>query len=383
MHGPSGMGISMPPGLNGFPHGPIVPHVMPGPRHSMSHGMQAFPHQPSAQIYGGFPPPGVHAPTPMPIGRGFPLNGPPGFGSMPAYAAANQMPAFSMGMPSHSRQTSGSFEKTNMDSPIVAPIGQPIQRPAPIQPPSSVKPHEANKPEKFSDVDEVADHLGSKALLDDVDDDPPVEPRRTSLQTHGPMRGVPGLPFGGFPDTAGQSRTDPYASFGGSANGGSVWGTPPMAFMGAPGWGNSPTSGIFSQHPGREIPRPVWIRRLLCSACKSMSPRQSSTDGFLDANEVHQHVNAMRSANEAPIGINEIKEACDIFGEDANGGGNLEYKEAQPNSGQISHIKFVETGMPNPMPNTALGEIGSPIPGHSVPVGGSFRPFPGLGPTGF
>jgi actin-related protein len=389
MHGPGGMGINMAASLNGFPHGQIMPQIMPGPRHNMSHGMPIFPHQPSAQNFGGFPPSGVHAPSPLPIGRGFPLNGPPGFGSMPAYAGPSQIPGFAMGMPSHSRQASGSFEKPNVDSPVIAPPAQPIQRPAPIQRPSSVKSHEENKPEELSDVDEVANHLGSKALLDDADDEPPVEPRRTSLQTHGSMRGVP-LAFG-FQDAAGQSRTDPYAPFGGAASGGSVWGTPPMQFsMGAPGWGNSPTSGIFGQHPLMGCPRPgearvVWIRRILCSVCKSMPPRQSSTDGFLDASEVHQHVDAMRNANEPPIGLHEIKEACDIFGDQANGGGSLEYKEVQPNSGQISHIKFVETGMPNPMPNTALGEIGSPIPGHSLPVGGGFgaRPFPGLGPTSF
>lgn len=385
MHGPPGMGINIPPGMNGFPPGQMMPHVMPGPRHSVSHGMQGFPHQPSAQNYGGFPPPSVHAPSPLPIGgRGFSLNGPPGFGSMPAYAAPNQMPGFNMGMPSHSRQASGSLEKPIMDSPIIPPIGQPIQRPAPIQRPSSVKPLESSRPQDVSDVDEVADHLGSKALLDDADDEPPIGPRRTSLQTHVPIRGV-SMSFG-FPDNAPQARADPYAPFGGSASGGSVWGTPQMPFpMGAHGWGSSPTSGIFGQCQGRELPRPVWIRRLLCSACKSMSPRQSNADGYLDASEVHQHVNAMRSANDAPIGFNEMREACDIFGEDANGGGSLEYKELSPNSGQISHIKFVDSGMPNTIPNTALGEIGSPIPGHSVPVNSGFgtRPFPGLGPTNF
>jgi hypothetical protein len=95
----------------------------------------------------------------------------------------------------------------------------------------------------------------------------------------------------------------------------------------------------------------------------------------------------MRNPNsgEPPISIQEIKEACDIFGDPSNGGGSLEYKE-HPNSGQISHIKFVETSMPTTLGNAALGEIGSPVPGHSIPAGsggGGFgaRPFPGLGPV--
>jgi hypothetical protein len=392
MHGPPGMHMpNMPPGLNGFAHnqGPMMPG-MAGPRLGMGPGMPMFP-QPGTQNFRGFPPPGVHSPNPMPIGRGFPLEGPPGFPGMPAFGGPNQMPGFGVGLPSHSRQASGSFEKPNIESPIAAPQAQPIQRPAPIQRPSSVKPHEENHRPLGPDVDELANHLGSKALLDDADDVPDfphTEPRRTSLQTHGSLRGAPlGFPFS---DAPGQPRADSYAPFGSSSHGGSVWSTPPMPFPmhGAPGWGNSPTTGFF-HNPSvmMDKPRPgeqriVWIRRLLCTVCKQIATRQpSDPEGFLDASEVLHQVESTRNPSEPPVSFEDVKEACDIFGDPSNGGGSLEYKEPTPNSEHLTHIKFVEGAG-----HTAtLGEIGSPVPGHSVPVGGGFggRPFPGLGAQGF
>ncbi|PSN66851.1 hypothetical protein BS50DRAFT_493341 [Corynespora cassiicola Philippines] len=380
MQGPPGMGMNMPPGLNGFPHAQssMLPGMM-GPRHNMP----IFPPQPGSQNFRPFPPPGMHAPGPMPVGRGFPMEGPPGFGPMPGFGTPTQLPGFGMGMPTHSRQTSGSFDKPTGDTPLAAPQAQPIQRPAPIQRPSSVKPHDEHKRHPGSDIDDLANHLGSKALLDDEEDTPefPAEAsRRTSLQQHGSMRGAP-LGFG-FPEGPGQARADSYAPFGGSSNAGSVWGTPPMPFpmAGAPGWGNSPTSSLFNNNPFAVIgapkqgePRLVWIRRMLCAACKTLASRQATTDGFVDAAELHHQVESMRVPSEPSISPQELRDACDLLPDLSNGGGDLEYKES---SGRLSHIRYVESGGPAP----TLGEIGSPVPGHSVPVSGfGARPFPGLG----
>lgn len=108
-----------------------------------------------------------------------------------------------------------------------------------------------------------------------------------------------------------------------------------------------------------------------------LSMRQAGADGYVDAQEVHSHIESARGPTEAAVSLQEIKEACDIIGANNNGGGSLEYKESAP--GVLSQIKFVESGGPPP----TLGEIGSPVPSHSVPVGGGFgtaRPFPGLGP---
>ncbi|KAF2262484.1 hypothetical protein CC78DRAFT_534813 [Lojkania enalia] len=381
--GPAGMGISnLPPGLNGFPHAqaPMMPSMM---GRALGQHMPMFSPQPGSQSYRPFPPPGMHAPNPMPIGRGFPMDGPPGFPSpIPGYGGPTQMPGFGMGMPSHSRQTSGSFDKPNVESPITAPQAQPIARPAPIQRPSSVKPQEENKRPQGSDIDELASHLGSKALLDDADVLPEFQnqPRRTSIQAQGSLRGAP-LGFG-FPDAPVQPRADSYAPFGTSTSAQSVWATPPMPFPipGAPGWGNSPTSGPFSNSfsaigsPRAGEHRIAFIRRLVCSACKSLT-RQAGPDGYVDANEIQHQVDSIRHPAEPPVGASELKEACEILGDNLNGGGALEFKETSSNPGVLSAIKFVEDAGPRP----TLGEIGSPIPGHSVPVGGfGGRPFHGL-----
>ena len=368
MPGPPGLGMAnMPPGLNGFGNpGSMIPGMM-GPRPNMP-----FFAQPTPQGFRGFPPPGMHTAGALPMGRGFPMEGPPGFPAPPGFSAP--MPsAFPMGMPSHSRQGSGSFERlSSVESPIAAPQAQPIQRPAPIQRPSSVKP--VDDP-RGSDIDELASHLGSKALLDDEDDMPELPDRRPSLQQHGSVR----APSFGFTDIPGSQ----YGSFGGPG-GGSIWGTPPLqGFNSGATWGHSPTSNIFNspfsargheRNPNE--PRIVWLRRIVCTACRTLAPRSSDPEGYVDAAEVHRHVDASRGALEPVVSMDEMKEACDILDvTQTNGGGSLEYKEE---NGRLSHIKFSDNA-PAPPP---LGEIGSPIPSHSVLAGG-FGRFPGLGPQGF
>lgn len=376
MSGPPGLAMGgMPPGLNGYPgQGSMMPNIM-GPRPQMPF----FPPQPGTQNFRGFPPPGMHTPGSIPIGRGYPMDGPPGFAAPPGFSGTGQMPsAFGMGMPPHSRQGSGSFERlASGDSPITGPQAQPIQRPAPIQRPSSVKPQDVDG----SDVDELASHLGSKALLDDESDIPEPPERRASVQQHGSLRGAPPLGGFAFADVPGSQ----YGSFGapGTAN---IWGTPPMTFSTGMPWGNSPTSNNFNNaFPIANVrvnerttneQRLVWLRRVICSACKILSMRSPTPDGFVDVAEVNRHIDAVKNPIEPMIMPNEVREACDIIdGPATNGGGVLEYKEAH---GRITHIKFTDTAAPP----AALGEIGSPVPSHSVLAGG-FGRFPGLGHSGY
>ena len=370
--GPPGLGMgNMPPVLNGFSgQGPMMMGPRAGP-----------PYMSTAPGFRGFPPPGMHTPDSFPMGRGFPMGGPPGFPPPPGFQAP--MPsAFPMGLPGHSRQGSGSFERlSSVDSPIAGPQAQPIQRPAPIQRPSSVKPTDDGRQPQGSDVDELASHLGSKALLDDDDDIPELPERRTSVQQHGSMRAA----SFGFADVPGSQ----YGSFGGPG-GGSIWGTSPLqGFNSGATWGNSPTSNIFSNNPfsmgtprggternGNEQ-RVVWLRRNICSACKTLAPRGSDHDGYVDAAEVSRYIDSVRTAMDPPVSMDEIKEACDILDiSHSNGGGSLEYKEI---NGRLSHVKFSDTAAPPP---PSLGEIGSPVPSHSILAGG-FGRFPGLGPQGF
>jgi len=383
IQGPPGLNMgNMPPGLNGFPsQGSMMPGMM-GPRSNIP---PFFPPPSGAQNFRSFPPPpGMQMP------RGFPIDGPPGLGSMSGFPGPNSMPPFGMNMPGHSRQGSGSFERlSNMDSPIGAPSSQPIQRPAPIQRPSSVKPSDSNRRSNGRDIDDLADHLGSKALLDDAEDIPEPPERRSSMQQHGSLRNDP---FGmGFPAAPPSLQTS-YTGFPSSTAGNSIWGTPPLQGFqsaGAP-WGNSPTSGFFGTPIPMNTPRAyergsneqrlVWLRRMVCSACKIISARQPSPDGYVDAAEVHHQIDTIRNPLEPAIAPEEIKEACDIIdGTPTNGGGSLEYK--QMGDGRLSHIRFVDSSGPP----IALGEIGSPIPGHSalVGVGGFGGRFPGLGPQGY
>lgn len=378
MQGPPGLGMSMPPGLNGFSGpGPMMPGMM-----GRAPPMSFYPPQSGPPNFRPFPPPG------MPAGRGYPMDGPPGLGSMPTFGGPSPMPPFNMGMPVHSRQGSGSFDRqSSVESPIAALPAQPIQRPAPIQRPSSVKPSDGSKRHDGTDVDELASHLGSKALLDDEDDISQLLERRASLQPLSSMRNA-SASFG-FPDAPGSLHSTAYTGFGGSTSG-SIWGTPPLQQFpsaGAP-WGNSPTSGFFSNpltmstsrvnERGPNEQRIVWLRRLVCSACKILMLRYPSQDGYIDVAEVHHMVDTMRNSLEPAVSPDEIKEACDIIDSTpTNGGGSLEYKEHAP--GRLSHIKFVETASHAP----SLGEIGSPLPGHSLPAAPFAGRFPGLGPPGF
>ncbi|CAN9093160.1 hypothetical protein CUC08_Gglean005726 [Alternaria sp. MG1] len=386
MQGPPGLGMgNMPPGLNGFPgHTSMMPGMM-GPRPNMP-----FYPQPAPQSFRGFPPPGMHTSGALPIGRGgFPMEGPPGFPAPPGFTAP--MPtAFPMGMPTHSRQGSGSFERLSNESPITGPSAQPIQRPTPIKRPSSVK---EDGQQNGSDVDELANHLGSKALLDDDDDIPELpENRRPSMQQHGSVR----APSFGFADIPGSQ----YGSFGApGVGGGSIWGTPPLGGFhpgpaGGGNWGNSPTSNIFNSpfslnggnargtERNANEHRIVWLRRTICAACKTLGPRAADAEGYVDASEVHRQVEASRGAMDpAAVSMEEMKEACDILDvTHTNGGGTLDYKEAD--NGRVEKIRFSESAPATAMPSS-LGEIGSPVPGHSVLAGGFGGRFPGLGPQGF
>jgi actin-related protein len=379
LQGPPGLGMgmgNMPPGLNGFPGpGSMLPNMM-----SPRPGMPFFSPQPGPPPFRGFAPPG------MPMSRGFSMEGPPGLGPMPAFPGPNAPPPF--GLPTqHSRQGSGSFDRlAQMEAPLAAPSAQPIQRPAPIQRPSSVKPHEENKRHQDSDVDELSSHLGSKALLDDEEDVSGFGDRRSSVQQHGSIRSMP-IGFG-FADAPVPHQAASYNGFG-SANTASIWGTPPSQQFAAGGpWGNSPTSGFFSNPLAMSAPRVheripneprlVWLRRMICSVCKMLAPKQAMQDGYIDASEVHQQIDAVRDPREPAVSQGELKDACDIIdGTHNHGGGSLEYK--QLGDGRLSHIKFVDTAGPPP----ALGEIGSPIPSHSLPVAGFAGRFPGLGPQGF
>lgn len=225
---------------------------------------------------GGLPfPPGMNTtrqgslarggPMDMPVTQGLPTQAPlsQANSNLQHMMARDTMPSHSR---SHSRQTSASFERPTFEVPNLPAPTQPIARPAPIRRPSSVAPHQQGDKERprKSDVDDLTNHLGSSALLDDTD--VPLasvgnsHPRRGSVAPGGPFRqGFGSSPM--FSDPIGSmshvfklsSSTDvidiaskmdnlPRGSQGGNGN---TWGAPHMPFgappmAGSPQWSNAP-----------------------------------------------------------------------------------------------------------------------------------------------
>lgn len=268
-------GVVYPPGFNHMMAGATSRAPMQEPLFGQ-HPPIGSPHQRQFVPQSGLPfPPGMSTTRqPLPT-RGGPMDVPstqglPGQDPLsqttgsPQYAMSRDtMPSHSR---SHSRQTSASFERTTFEVPSIPTATQPIARPAPIRRPSSVAPHQQGGKERpgKSDVDDLANHLGSSALLDDTDI--PLtsasinHPRRGSVALGGPFRQGFGAspmfadPIGGMSQMlSGQSSTDlvntaskmdtlPRGSHGGNGN---TWGAPHMPFgappmAGSPQWSNAP-----------------------------------------------------------------------------------------------------------------------------------------------
>lgn len=102
------------------------------------------------------------------------------------YSPRDPMPVHS-----HSRNTSATF--SNFDVPSTPTQTQPIARPTPIHRPSSVAPNQqsGNNPTTTnSDMDDLSNHLGSSALLEDTDI--PLSSNKNESR-HGSM--APGAPL--------------------------------------------------------------------------------------------------------------------------------------------------------------------------------------------
>lgn len=203
--------ITQPPGLppvgvNGYPpnFGPMMPSTTSrAPMQEPSFGNHPPIGSPQQRHF--VPPnglsfaPGINAPRQAASARGGSMDNPvpQGFpGQIPTSQSGSHtqymmsrdtMPSHSR---SHSRQTSTSLERSTIDTPNVT---APIARPAPIQRPSSVTPQQQGDKERpwKPEVDDLANHLGSSALLDDTDiplTSAANNPRRGSVALGGPYR---------------------------------------------------------------------------------------------------------------------------------------------------------------------------------------------------
>ncbi|KAI1113505.1 hypothetical protein F5Y14DRAFT_211696 [Nemania sp. NC0429] len=352
--------IKNPPGLPQSPFDmsmPPMPIQMPPGIPPMVHGFPRMQDPIFPPILGQFRTPGIPVPPP---GLGGPMGGrpyhmpPPGFpppgvdihlpslhqGFSPESAAIHQSP--------HSRQGSTSFDTNH---PSTQPIGKPI---APIGRPDSIV-HGQRNHNMSADIDDMSNHLGSSALLDDTDE--PILDRF-------PVRhatAAPGAPTS-RPSFAGPSFMSP--AFGSS---GTVW-DPPGVFQGPPGFGHVPGSAAWPPNPAFGVPshvtrlaqpRSVVIRQLLVRACKELENYAADPKtGFIDLSVIKGHVDSINPSPSESIEEDQILEICETVGNPHNGGGSFDIRHED--SGKFA-IRFSSN-------LGALGEITSPIVGAGMPI---------------
>lgn len=367
---PMGAAMSFPPGLSQGPPG----FGNAGPRDPI------FPPIPA------FRPPGM---MPMPPGfggpggnRGFPMHPPPGFLPMdsPIPSMAQMMaPGMQKDSPSpHSRQGSGSFD---------AGGSQPVSRPTPIGRPASVvqgQRHSSGSPAGLPKP-ELDGHLGSRALLDDVDDGLQDFPGRLSRGASAPgPRPVPGFPMAPF-------GMDPIFSH-------NPWGPPgalqPNLFapLPPPGFGHSPLNvhapinmpwghamppiSTFGA-PGivdRPIePRSVAVRKMLRRACEDLAEvegkKAEASDNFIALERIKTQVEMFN--NGYPVDEKELLDICETEGNEVNGGGSFDVRDDNQGSKAIRFVSGNERPTPQPVQKAVGYHPGSPIGGNGGPGSGS------------
>lgn len=202
-------------------------------------------------------PPGINGIRPLPHGRGaldLSSQAPPLSKPVVNINAGQYMSRDTMPTHSHSRHTSASL--TNFDISDIPAQTQPIARPNPIQRPSSVAPNQlsASNPSTNTNVDDLSNHLGSSALLDDTDI--PLASNLNSVRRGSLAHGVPLATRHGF--NTGGGKMDPFLR-GMPSNNGNNWNSPPMSF-GHPGvsspppWSPATGKSVSNKHPPPPLP---------------------------------------------------------------------------------------------------------------------------------
>ncbi|KAI1007324.1 Stress response protein [Podosphaera aphanis] len=344
---PPGMPI-MAPGFGRMPHEPVFPpHQGMGTQFRPLIGPNGIPMSMN-----------MHQ---IPQGRGFPIqHAPPGFSQGIPTTLGGISQSFGVqkdhiAPQSHSRQQSGNIDPST-------PQAQPIARPAPIGRPASVVYGQHSRDMK-NEIDDLSNHLGSSALLDDSD-----EP----LNSRVPARRLSVVPRQNFvpPFGIGQSAfANPITSY-------SSWGGPPNLFgpssLPEPGFiGGWPSAGFMvgSQNSRTLQSRPVGVRLMICRACRNLEG--TTPDGYSNLNAIKDQVEQMCPPNEPPITEKEILDICETEGNAINGGGSFDVREDSVGNWSIRY----EDEIPSHRPLGAPGEIGSPIVGN-----GGLARFPSTNP---
>ena len=407
--------ISQPPGFagvmpitsNGFPSAfdpPMSPmnmnqhaqHHPPGfaAQNSINHG-QYRPVQTNNMPF----PQGMNGSRPMPIGQTGSMAPPmsQGLEAPPLNTLPNNVGRFGVSrdnIPSytHSRNQSASSNISPRDL---------NQRQAPIQRPSSVNPHQQaeNLRPSSRDVDDLSNHLGSSALLDDTDValESSFEARRGSVAMGGSR--APHQGFGAPPGLA-PIGTSARTENGSQPGNSSRWpntqqtsfgppGRAPQSFASAPGFGrptNGNTFGSVGTANRSSAPRGSRIRIMVCSTCDKMTAFNPHSQGFHVADQVLVKIQAMMPRNEPSVHIMEMLQFCDTEGNAHNGGGWFEFKGHEKAGFMLKHHTEANDGM-NGRSGPPPGEIGSPIVGSAginlLPIGSqtTYQPSGGFPPS--
>lgn len=358
-------GIKSPPGLSHSPFASMPPMNMHHPAGiPMGPGFGQLHNPVFPPMGGNFRPPPGSMPLPppgfgSPMGRGFPIpHAPPGFqhndslsGLSHAFSLPTDIPP---GQPSpHSRQASASFEPGSLEMRN-SPQVQPISRPTPIGRPASIV-HGQRSNDRFGFDEEINNHLGSSALLDDSDEPlgEPIPQRRSTTAAPGVRPPFTAAPF-----------PDPIFGSSPLSHG---WGGPHL-FSPPPGFGNTPwpPNPAFggpppSMRPAQ--PRSVAVRLMLCRACKELENNAADPHGYIGLSALKGHVDSINTGD--AVSQSELLDMCETEGNNQNGGGTFDIKQDDA-SGKVSVRFDPNSGGSGPSGSRnvgAPGEIGSPVAG--------------------
>ena len=394
--GPPGV-ISQPPGFvgmtpmanNGFSPS-FGPPMSPRGQHTQPHHPPGFPNPYpfSGNHYRGnnVPYPPVTSST-----RQFPPTQAGGNGQTisqrPENALTNSANKIGRSGTSHDPVPAHTHSRNQSASSNISPR-DPNPRPAPIQRPSSVTPHQQNENVRPSskDVDDLSNHLGSSALLDDTDvaaESAIDDLRRGSMPVGGQRAARHG--FGGAPGLA------PIGTSARTENGHqqiNMWsslqsplaplGRAPQPFGSAPGFGRSPNGNAFRSAgvPVRSnAPRALRVRNMVSSICDKWTTINPTSHGWHVVDQVCGEMQTLMPRSEPPVLIMEMLQICDSEGNAQNGGGWFEWRPAEKSPFLMKHHTGTDpaiNGRVGPPP----GDIGSPISGSAMgsanlpPIGG-------------
>ncbi|KAL2152961.1 hypothetical protein VTH82DRAFT_4116 [Thermothelomyces myriococcoides] len=367
-HGPFGI----PPMGGAMSYPPGLPQAPPGFANPI-HRDPLFPPAPGYRPVPGMmpiPPPGFGGPG---GNRAFPVAPPPGFHGPMGSPVSSMAQVMAPGMPKdspapHSRQGSGSFD-TGASPPISwpTPIGRPasvVQRPSSGSPPPGL-----SKPEPEA-------HLGSRALLDDLDDGPQDIPGH--LSGSGSAPGFPIAPFvmdqmflhnpWGPPGPVPSNPFGPPPPPGFGPNPLSVHGP-----MGMP-WGHPiPSAATFGGQGivDRPIePRSVAVRKMLRRACEELANAErgspeghaESKDGFIPLEKIKAQVELFTHGY--AVDEKELLDICETEGNEVNGGGSFDVRDDGQGGKSIRFVLGDERPTPQPVQLAVGYHPGSPVNGN-------------------